>query len=82
MVNSFVWTPEEAKFLKAVLRWQDSPTAEEERRVRAAAQEAERKRRKPAGEFRILVIGARGAGKTSILTRVCIPTYPVQVIDL
>jgi GTPase SAR1 family protein len=74
MVNSFVWTAEEAKYLKAVLRWQDAPpNPEEERRLRAAAaeKEAERNKRQPAGEFRVLVIGARGVGKTSVLTRVC-----------
>lgn len=75
MVNSFVWTAEEAKYLKAVLRWQDSASASEkdERRKAAAAavaDEAERRRQQPsAGEFRVLVIGARGSGKTSILTR-------------
>ncbi|KAK0643120.1 P-loop containing nucleoside triphosphate hydrolase protein [Cercophora newfieldiana] len=70
MVNSFVWTAEEAKYLKAVLRWQDAPpNPEEERRLRVAAAEKEAERRKPAGEFRVLVIGARGTGKTSILTR-------------
>ncbi|KAK0613481.1 P-loop containing nucleoside triphosphate hydrolase protein [Immersiella caudata] len=77
MVNSFVWTAEEAKYLKAVLRWQDAPpNPEEERRLRAAAaaeKEAERNKRQPAGEFRVLVIGARGVGKTSILTR--LPQY-------
>jgi len=74
MVNSFVWTAEEAKYLKAVLQWQDAPpNPEEERRMRvAAAEEAERSRQQVAGDFRVLVIGARGTGKTSILTRVCI----------
>ena len=81
MVNSFVWTAEEAKYLKAVLRWQDAPpNPEEERRLRAAAaaEEAERTKNKPqpAGEFRVLVIGARGTGKTSILTRVRPPPAP------
>ncbi|KAK3360099.1 P-loop containing nucleoside triphosphate hydrolase protein [Lasiosphaeria hispida] len=72
MVNSFVWTADEAKYLKAVLRWQDTPEDEKTRAAAAAAaatEAAERRRRQPAGEFRILVIGARGSGKTSILTR-------------
>ncbi len=63
---SFVWTDEEASYLKAVLRWQDTPPDAEKRK---AAAEAER-RKKTAGEFRVLVIGAKGTGKTSILTRV------------
>ncbi|KAH8881542.1 P-loop containing nucleoside triphosphate hydrolase protein [Thozetella sp. PMI_491] len=61
---SFVWTDEEADYLKAVLRWQDAP----EEAKRKLAVDAER-RKKTAGEFRILVIGAKGTGKTSILTR-------------
>ncbi|KAK0719669.1 P-loop containing nucleoside triphosphate hydrolase protein [Lasiosphaeris hirsuta] len=71
MVNSFVWTADEAKYLKAILRWQE-PEDEKTRAAAAAAaaEAAERRRRQqPAGEFRILVIGARGSGKTSILTR-------------
>ncbi len=63
---SFVWTDEEASFLKAVLRWQDR---EAEVARRKAAIEAER-RKKTVGEFRILVVGAKGSGKTSLLTRV------------
>ncbi|KAK1751233.1 P-loop containing nucleoside triphosphate hydrolase protein [Echria macrotheca] len=92
MVNSVVWTAEEAKFLKAVLRWQDTPTpaADESRRrlgvlrrqftdsnnnaqdYQNQQQQGAEKRRpaaRAAGEFRVLVIGARGTGKTSILTR-------------
>ncbi|KAK4113946.1 hypothetical protein N656DRAFT_608115 [Canariomyces notabilis] len=78
MVNSLVWTAEEAKFLKAVLRWQASaPPSEDEKRRRLWAEEdAMRRRRqqqqaqaKPVGEFRVLVIGGRGTGKTAILTR-------------
>lgn len=87
MVNSFVWTDEEAKYLKAVLKWKekenlsshsdddkgglllsdhsDMTTASEKHR------QAQQEKQKPAGEFRILVIGAKGTGKTSILTRVC-----------
>jgi transcriptional regulator with AAA-type ATPase domain len=82
MVNSLVWTAEEAKFLKAVLRWQASaPPSEDEKRRRLWAEEdAMRRRRqqqqaqaKPVGEFRVLVIGGRGTGKTAILTRVSKP---------
>ncbi|KAK3373403.1 P-loop containing nucleoside triphosphate hydrolase protein [Lasiosphaeria ovina] len=98
MVNSVVWTAEEAKYLKALLRWQDAAPPrrpEDERRPRTAAaapvtaSEVERRRQKqqqseqvprpipqsqqksqqPVGEFRVLVVGARGTGKTAILTR-------------
>ncbi|EAQ92411.1 predicted protein [Chaetomium globosum CBS 148.51] len=72
MVNSLVWSPEEAKYLKAIFHWQEAEPSLEEERRRRQAEEDERKRqeeRKPAGEFRVLVIGGRGTGKTAILTR-------------
>ncbi|KAK3945916.1 P-loop containing nucleoside triphosphate hydrolase protein [Diplogelasinospora grovesii] len=76
MVNSFVWTDEEAKYLKAVLKWQD-PAGDDKRRSRLSqfpkptpAPTADITQEKAiVGEFRILVIGAKGVGKTSILTR-------------
>ena len=73
MVNSLVWSLEEAKYLKAIFHWQETDPALEEKRRRQQAEEDERKRQqeqKPAGEFRVLVIGGRGTGKTAILTRV------------
>ena len=57
-----VWTDEEAQYLRALLAWRPSKADGE----KYAAMDT----RKPAGEFRFLVIGARGCGKTSILTRV------------
>ncbi|KAK4190618.1 ras-related and estrogen-regulated growth inhibitor-like protein [Podospora australis] len=85
MVNSFLWTPEEATYLKAVLRWQDdAPAASEQdrKRRRQQAEEAEWRRKqellsqeKPAGEFRVLVIGGKGTGKSSILTRFAQNTF-------
>lgn len=74
MVNSVVWTPEEAKYLKAIFRWQETTSTLDDEKRRQQAEEAERRRQqeqqKPAGEFRVLVIGGRGTGKTAILTRV------------
>jgi predicted AAA+ superfamily ATPase len=67
MVGSFVFTDEEARYLKAVLRWQDTLDDEKQR---AAADEEARRKKQPAGELRILVVGAKGSGKSSILTRV------------
>lgn len=74
-MGSYVFSDEEAQYLKRVLSWQDSnnPRREEARRRAALANrqiEAEERREKPVGEFRILVIGAKGTGKTAILTRV------------
>ncbi|KAK3325445.1 P-loop containing nucleoside triphosphate hydrolase protein [Apodospora peruviana] len=127
MVNSFVWTDEETKYLKAVFKWKEDEVppltaAQDERREggggsvgvgvggggrlllrhRAIAHqevvvgrdnESDVKKsptitttttteqlmeqpQKPAGEFRILVIGAKGTGKTSILTRFAQGTFP------
>lgn len=73
--GSYVFSDEEAQYLKRVLSWQnsDNPLREAARRRAALANrqiEAEEKREKPVGEFRILVIGAKGTGKTAMLTRV------------
>ncbi|KAJ9165369.1 p-loop containing nucleoside triphosphate hydrolase protein [Coniochaeta hoffmannii] len=72
--GSYVFSDEEAQYLKRVLSWQnsDNPLREAARRRAALANrqiEAEEKREKPVGEFRILVIGAKGTGKTAMLTR-------------
>jgi Cdc6-like AAA superfamily ATPase len=70
--HSLVWTPEEAKYLRAIFRWQEStPSLDDEKRRRQ--EEAARRRQqeqKPAGECRLLIVGGRGTGKTAILTRV------------
>jgi len=58
-MGSMHWTDEEAKLMKAIFSWEDA--------------EAERRRPpKPdtVGELRILVLGAKGTGKTSVLKRV------------
>jgi hypothetical protein len=81
MVNSVVWTPEEAKYLKAIFRWQETTTPVDDEKRRRQAEDAARRReqqrqleqQKPAGELRVLVIGGRGTGKTALLTRVSHP---------
>jgi polynucleotide 5'-kinase involved in rRNA processing len=75
-MGSHAFSDEEAQYLKRILSWQDNtnPRREAARRRAALANrqiEAEEKREKPVGEFRIVVIGAKGTGKTAILTRVC-----------
>lgn len=82
-MGSYVFSDEEAEYLKAVLKWQDTsiPAEEWKRRLsrlmptNAEMVDEEKRRRKPVGEFRILVIGAKDTGKTAILTRVCSPTF-------
>lgn len=92
MVASFVWTAEEAKYLKAVLRWQDAPSSDDDATAtrprqprrrppptpQATIQLSSQNRRQPqekedhppSGELRVLVLGAKGAGKSSLLSRV------------
>lgn len=76
MANSMVWTAEEAKYLNAIFSWQGS--ADDGKRARLAEEASIERRKelqeKPAGEFRVLVIGARATGKTAILARVRIPS--------
>lgn len=82
---SIVWTEEEKRYLRAMLRLdflESSATSELRRALTmrrpnggtgpASPQNHIRNNdsKPPAGEFRVLVIGAKGTGKTSILTRV------------
>ncbi|KAK4122448.1 hypothetical protein N657DRAFT_657263 [Parathielavia appendiculata] len=77
MVNSLVWTPDEAKYLKAIFRWQETVASAEDEKRRREAEDAARSawEQKPAAEFRILVIGGRGTGKTALLTRFAQGTF-------
>ncbi|KAK4225900.1 ras-related and estrogen-regulated growth inhibitor-like protein [Podospora fimiseda] len=92
--NSLVFTPEEAKYLKAILNWKDSsPSSSSENdddtshlRPRPEHQPSTlptnyihpRKqppkpspppKSTPITEFKVLVIGAKGTGKTSLITK-------------
>ncbi|KAL2264767.1 hypothetical protein VTJ83DRAFT_7277 [Remersonia thermophila] len=74
VVNSLVFSPEEAKYLKAIFRWTDSNPSSDVEAERRRQQKKEEERRNqphqtPAGELRILVLGAKGTGKTALLTR-------------
>jgi SpoVK/Ycf46/Vps4 family AAA+-type ATPase len=73
-LDSIVWTEEETHYLRAVMSWESMRPEDIDKRRRR--KEIHRVMSRPAvpkppvGEFRILVIGAKGTGKTSILTRV------------
>ncbi|KAL1835564.1 hypothetical protein VTJ49DRAFT_6454 [Mycothermus thermophilus] len=78
-VNSLVFSPEETKYLKAIFRWTESHLpSDDEAEQRRRDEEEKRKhqlQQKPAGELHILVIGAKGAGKTALLTRFASGTF-------
>ena len=80
-----MWTEEEKRYLRALMRHDFLETGATEelrraltvRRLNAGNGPTSPKNRirnndskPPVGEFRVLVIGAKGVGKTSILTRV------------
>lgn len=62
-----IFSDEEAKYLRAVLKWQERPLDDNRASWMLGLRVPERR---PVGEFRILVIGAKGVGKTSILKKV------------
>lgn len=64
---SMIFSDSEAKYLRAVLKWQEK-SPEDNRASWMLGLRAPEK--KPVGEFRILVIGDKGVGKTSILKKV------------
>ena len=65
-MGSMHWTSEESRYLKAIFSWQDRFDDEQDggSRVRTAAAKA------CVGDFRVLMIGAKGVGKTALLTKV------------
>ncbi|SPN97275.1 uncharacterized protein DNG_00789 [Cephalotrichum gorgonifer] len=74
-----VWTEEEKRYLRRMLSLDFLSSGEEIRRaltVRRMNGAGLGAARKPAGEFRILVLGAKGTGKTSLLTRICHNRFP------
>ncbi|KAL8358525.1 hypothetical protein RB598_003006 [Gaeumannomyces tritici] len=66
------WTEEETRYLRAILTWQAKPDHNRAslRNSTLALTEKQDEMKKPVGNLRILVVGAEGCGKTSILTRV------------
>lgn len=82
-----VWTEEERRYLRRLLSHDFLSSTEEIRRaltVRRMNGAGAGAARKPAGEFRILVLGAKGTGKTSLLTRVSagIPIFLIYLLQV
>ncbi|GAP83152.1 putative ras-like protein 3 [Rosellinia necatrix] len=63
-IVSMVLSEEEKRYFRALLAWEPGEP-EELARKKAASQ------RPLAGQFRVLILGSKGCGKTAILTRFC-----------
>lgn len=72
------WTEEETRYLRAILTWQaksDNKRASSRLSSLGTTEEQDGLTKKPVGNLRILVAGAEGCGKTSILTRFCLDAF-------
>jgi hypothetical protein len=80
--ESVVWNEEETRFLRAVMSSEFLRTGENKQKTQASPPrtKARENEKPPVGEFRVLVIGAKGVGKTSILTRVSLVFYVVTSV--
>jgi hypothetical protein len=67
--DSMVWSEEEEKYLKALLSFNSATNGTKPAEPKGAARKKE-KQAPPVGEFKILIVGAKGCGKTSILEKV------------
>lgn len=80
MVNSLLaWTEDELQYLKAVLRWKDSPAEEYKRLSDGGAndalsnldpQDSTSPQEPKQEEIKILILGAEGVGKTALVQKV------------
>ena len=75
-MGSMIWTPDEACYLKAIFSWQDRFDDEQDggNRVQTATARA------CVDDLRVLMVGAKGVGKTALLTRVSICAYGAYAI--
>lgn len=81
LISSFVFTPEEAKYLKAVLRWNAAPEdTPSQRRPQAPTPSPPQHAPPPpppppnnTPQLRLLILGAPSVGKTTLLNRVSPP---------
>ncbi|KAI2640019.1 P-loop containing nucleoside triphosphate hydrolase protein [Xylaria nigripes] len=65
-IGSMILTDEEKRYFRALLAWEPS---------NAEDLATKRFERPLGGRFRILMLGAKGCGKTAILTRICNGTF-------
>lgn len=69
-MNSMIFSDEEARFLRLVLNLAERPLDDNKTSWMGNGLHTAEKMAKVSGEFRVLVIGGRGVGKTSLLTKV------------
>lgn len=68
-MNSVIFSDDEARFLQQMLKMVEKPPDDHRASWIFNGFAMPQNKTKPAGEFRILVIGGQGVGKTSILTK-------------
>lgn len=69
-VNSIIFSEDEAHMMRLILRHLDKPPDNNRGSWMFSGLTIPEEEVKPVGVFRILVIGANGVGKTSLLNRV------------
>ncbi|KAI5922722.1 P-loop containing nucleoside triphosphate hydrolase protein [Camillea tinctor] len=73
-MSSVAWSEEETRYFRALLSWDPSKAIDDSTGMPPALYE-----KPPVGEFRVLIVGAKGCGKTSLLTRFRHGTFPHRV---
>ncbi|KAF3761034.1 P-loop containing nucleoside triphosphate hydrolase protein [Cryphonectria parasitica EP155] len=73
---SMVFSDEEARFLRLVLRLAEKEPDDNRASWAINGLHSTEKKAKPADELRILVIGDKGVGKTSLLAKLCTGVFP------
>lgn len=68
-MSSMIFSDDEARFLRLVLRLAERPPDDNRSSWMMNGLYMSEKKTKPVGELRILVIGGRGVGKTSLLAK-------------
>lgn len=68
-MNSTIFSDDEARFLRLVLKLAERPPEDNRASWMTTGLHGPESKARPVGELRILVIGDRGVGKTSLLTK-------------
>lgn len=68
-MSSMIFSDDEARFLRLVLKLAERPPEDNRASWMITGLHGPEDKARPVGELRILVIGDRGVGKTSLLTK-------------